>query len=89
MEVKQLGIKISSGLTLQGTVNVLGYSVKALLTVNPTSSFQLEAEFSPISFFNGAFGLYLSMGDKTRGPKVLIHLSSSVVSDNNFSRKKF
>ncbi|XP_065653971.1 uncharacterized protein LOC136071952 isoform X2 [Hydra vulgaris] len=79
VEIKQLGINVAKGLTLQGTVNILGYTLKAVLKVDPYKSFELNTQLSPINLFDEAFGLYLSMEDKTRGPKIFIHISSSLV----------
>ncbi|XP_012553944.2 uncharacterized protein LOC100203165 [Hydra vulgaris] len=79
VEIKQLGINVAKGLTLQGTVNILGYTLKAVLRVDPYKSFELDTQLSPINLFDEAFGLYLSMEDKTRGPKIFIHISSSMV----------
>ena len=77
---KKVGkITIQSGFSLEGTVNVFGYTLEAVIKVSPTEV-HVKVEMSPIELGGGAIALRKSEKDTKKGAVVEVKIGMTTVS---------
>ena len=62
------GVVIEAGFKLNGTMNILGFSLSALIVLDFPSRMEIEVAMSPLNLANGLLKMYRSANDKRRGP---------------------
>eukprot|EP00118_Oscarella_pearsei_P017080 m.168240 g.168240 ORF g.168240 m.168240 type:complete len:1287 (+) comp38949_c0_seq2:709-4569(+) len=66
---------IPAGFKLKGTMNILGFVVKADIHVSPPQFIKIDIEMSPLNLAGGLFKMYASKSEPNRGPYLKVDMS--------------
>eukprot|EP00118_Oscarella_pearsei_P000413 m.4898 g.4898 ORF g.4898 m.4898 type:complete len:1233 (+) comp11517_c0_seq1:125-3823(+) len=73
------GRVIEKGFKLNGTINILGFKLSALIEIDFPSSFLIDVSMDPLKFGSGAVQIFRSKSDSKHGPRFYAHISTSSV----------
>lgn len=77
--IDHVGIKIDSGFSLKGLINILGFKLRCHVVVNLKKEIMLDVAFSPIKIANGLMAVQRSKKDEENGPKLFAKIAPNKV----------
>ena len=73
-ELPKVGIKISPGFRLKGTINILGLEAHADVTLSLPKGINMKIALSPLRIGGGLLQMYASSSDRSRGPFLIVNI---------------
>lgn len=67
-QVEVPGLVIQAGFRLNGTLNILGFTVSCDIVIDVPRSIKIDIHMSPLNLANGLLMLYKSRNDPSKGP---------------------
>ena len=74
-ELPKVGISIPAGYRLKGTINILGLSAQADVTISLPKGVKMSVGLSPLRIARGLLQMYASRRDRSRGPFLTVSIT--------------